>query len=170
MALFFTSCTDVNELLSEIRAAEPLFTYTCVEQVKILIQKLQDKISQKEDRKFYLFKALQAHSLPLTNVAFNKSGSSFITGSYDRSCKIWDTASGEELHTLEGHRNVVYAIAFNNPYGATSLRLFLSLLTQRATGWSRVHLTTLPFCGTFLQAGPRGGIVTHLNPGGGGQI
>jgi len=25
--------------------------------------------------------------------------------------------SGEELLTLEGHRNVVYAIAFNNPYG-----------------------------------------------------
>lgn len=42
---------------------------------------------------------------------------SFITGSYDRTCKIWDTLSGEELHTLEGHRNVVYAIGFNNPYG-----------------------------------------------------
>jgi WD40 repeat protein len=43
--------------------------------------------------------------------------SSFITGSYDRTCKVWDTASGEELHTLDGHRNVVYAIGFNNPYG-----------------------------------------------------
>lgn len=42
---------------------------------------------------------------------------SFITGSYDRTCKVWDTASGEELRTLEGHRNVVYTIAFNNPYG-----------------------------------------------------
>jgi len=42
---------------------------------------------------------------------------SFITGSYDRTCKVWDTASGEELYTLEGHKNVVYAIAFNNPYG-----------------------------------------------------
>ena len=42
---------------------------------------------------------------------------SFITGSYDRTCKIWDTASEEELHTLEGHRNVVYAIAYNNPFG-----------------------------------------------------
>lgn len=41
----------------------------------------------------------------------------FITGSYDRTCRIWDTASGAELHTLEGHRNVVYAIAFNNPFG-----------------------------------------------------
>ena len=50
-------------------------------------------------------------------MAFNKSGSRFITGSYDRTCKVWDTASGEELLTLEGHRNVVYAIAFNNPFG-----------------------------------------------------
>ena len=30
---------------------------------------------------------------------------------------MWDTNSGEELLTLEGHKNVVYAIAFNNPYG-----------------------------------------------------
>jgi hypothetical protein len=25
--------------------------------------------------------------------------------------------SGEEVATLEGHKNVVYAIAFNNPFG-----------------------------------------------------
>ena len=49
--------------------------------------------------------------------------SRFITGSYDRTCKVWDTASGEELHTLEGHKNVVYAIAFNNPYGFVDLSL-----------------------------------------------
>uniref|UniRef100_A0A672R9L4 Uncharacterized protein n=1 Tax=Sinocyclocheilus grahami TaxID=75366 RepID=A0A672R9L4_SINGR len=115
--LNLTPETDVNELLSDIRAAEPLITSSCAEQVKVLICRLQEKVGQKDDRKFYLFRALQAHILPLTNIAFNKSGSSFITGSYDRTCKIWDTASGEELHTLEGHRNVVYAIAFNNPYG-----------------------------------------------------
>lgn len=33
-------------------------------------------------------------------------------------CKqVWNTLTGEELLTLEGHKNVVYAIAFNNPYG-----------------------------------------------------
>lgn len=41
----------------------------------------------------------------------------FLTGSYDRTCRVWDTASGGELHTLQGHGNVVYAVAFNNPYG-----------------------------------------------------
>jgi dynein assembly factor with WDR repeat domains 1 len=53
----------------------------------------------------------------------------FITGSYDRTCKVWDTASGEELHTLEGHKNVVYAIAFNNPYGLVFLSLKINFKT-----------------------------------------
>ena len=66
---------------------------------------------------FSLVKELRAHILPLTNCAFNKSGDKFITGSYDRTCKVFDMDTVEEIHTLEGHKNVVYAIAFNNPYG-----------------------------------------------------
>uniref|UniRef100_A0A2K6AZU9 Dynein assembly factor with WD repeat domains 1 n=1 Tax=Macaca nemestrina TaxID=9545 RepID=A0A2K6AZU9_MACNE len=109
--------TDVSALVEEIQKAEPLITASRTEQVKLLIQRLQEKLGQHSNHTFYLFKVLKAHILPLTNVALNKSGSCFITGSYDRTCKLWDTASGEELNTLEGHRNVVYAIAFNNPYG-----------------------------------------------------
>lgn len=48
---------------------------------------------------------------------------SFITGSYDRTCKVWSTMAGEENFTLEGHKNVVYSIAFNNPYGLLSLTM-----------------------------------------------
>jgi len=66
---------------------------------------------------FHLFKLLQAHILPLTNCGFNKSGSRFITGSYDRTCRVWDTEQGTEVLKLEGHKNVVYAISFNNPFG-----------------------------------------------------
>ena len=78
---------------------------------------LIEKLESNESSDFFLFKILRAHILPLTNCAFNKSGDKFITGSYDRTCKVWNTISGDELLTLEGHRNVVYAIAFNNPYG-----------------------------------------------------
>ena len=53
----------------------------------------------------------------MTNCAFNKSGDKFITGSYDRTCKVWDTITGQELLSLEEHKNVVYTMAFNNPYG-----------------------------------------------------
>lgn len=35
-----------------------------------------------------LMQVLRAHILPLTNCAFNKSGDRFITGSYDRTCKV----------------------------------------------------------------------------------
>ena len=85
-----------------------------------LFSSLRACVSLKEaqdSQRFYLFKILRAHILPLTNCAFNKSGSKFITGSYDRTCRVWDTLSGEELLTLDGHKNVVYAIAFNNPFG-----------------------------------------------------
>jgi WD40 repeat protein len=34
------------------------------------------------------WQVLRAHILPLTNCAFNKSGDRFITGSYDRTCKV----------------------------------------------------------------------------------
>jgi WD40 repeat protein len=78
---------------------------------------LIEKLESNESSSFYLFKILRAHILPLTNCAFNKSGDKFITGSYDRTCKVWNTLTGDEILTLEGHRNVVYAIAFNNPYG-----------------------------------------------------
>ncbi len=53
----------------------------------------------------------------MTNCAFNKYGTQFITGSYDKTCKLWDTMTGENIHTLSGHTNIVYCLSFNNPYG-----------------------------------------------------
>lgn len=49
------------------------------------------KLEEKKEQDFKLFKTLKAHVLPLTNCAFNKNGDKFITGSYDRTCKIWET-------------------------------------------------------------------------------
>lgn len=43
-----------------------------------------------------------------------------LTGSYDRTCKVWDIDSGTELLTLEGHKNVVYTVSFNNPISYVS--------------------------------------------------
>ena len=109
--------TDVELILDQIIQHEPLIKESRRAQLRKLIFKLIEKQELNEHQNFYLFKILRAHILPLTNCAFNKSGDRFITGSYDRTCKVWDTNTGEELLTLEGHKNVVYAIAFNNPYG-----------------------------------------------------
>lgn len=74
-------------------------------------------MSEKKSQKFEHYKTLPCHELPLTNCAFNKNGDKFITGSYDQTCIIWSTDTGEILQKLKGHKNVVYAIGFNLPYG-----------------------------------------------------
>lgn len=94
MACLFFPSTDVNSIVDEIVKKEPLITATKVDKVKELIEStgdysffplkialtfickgLQEKLSHQEERRFYLFKVLRAHILPLTYVAFNKSGS-----------------------------------------------------------------------------------------------
>eukprot|EP00601_Ochromonadales_sp_CCMP2298_P034773 CAMPEP_0173372468 /NCGR_PEP_ID=MMETSP1144-20121109/27913_1 /TAXON_ID=483371 /ORGANISM="non described non described, Strain CCMP2298" /LENGTH=148 /DNA_ID=CAMNT_0014324443 /DNA_START=139 /DNA_END=583 /DNA_ORIENTATION=+ len=109
--------TDIDVIVNQIVFEEPLISESKKPHLRRLIYKLIEKLESNETSDFFLFKILRAHILPLTNCAFNKSGDKFITGSYDRTCKVWNTISGDELLTLEGHRNVVYAIAFNNPYG-----------------------------------------------------
>jgi len=118
--LHLTPESDVDVVITQIIRAEPLVTEQRRGALQKLLQKLVDKQRTDRAQEFSLFKVLRAHILPLTNCAFNKSGDKFITGSYDRTCKVWDTFTGEELQTLEGHKNVVYAIAFNNPFGDRS--------------------------------------------------
>ena len=115
--LDLTPDTEVEPLLDRLTAREAMLKPTHRATLRGLLEKLQAKQRDVRTQNFALFKVLRAHILPLTNCAFNKSGDTFITGSYDRTCKVWNTASGEETHTLEGHKNVVYAIAFNNPFG-----------------------------------------------------
>jgi hypothetical protein len=109
--------TDLSLLADQLVVEQPLISESRKPQLLRLLRKLLDKQCENEGREYGLFKVLRAHILPLTNCAFNKGGDRFITGSYDRTCKVWDTASGKELASLEGHKNVVYAISFNNPFG-----------------------------------------------------
>ena len=109
--------TDVDRLIDQILLEEPLISASRKPQLKKLIEKLIEKQLENQMQKFTLFKVLRAHLLPLTNCAFNKAGDRFITGSYDRTCKVWDTNTGEELQSLDEHSNVVYTMAFNNPFG-----------------------------------------------------
>jgi len=52
-----------------------------------------------------------------TDVAFrldyNPDGSLLATSGFDRTARIWDTTSGEELYILEGHTSLVYDTNFN---------------------------------------------------------
>lgn len=51
-------------------------------------------------------------------VAFSPDGRKVVTGSSDRTIKIWDGATGRELKTLTGHGGLVCSVAFS-PDGKT---------------------------------------------------
>jgi len=89
--LNLTPQSDVEVMIEDIIAREPLVSENRKPQLRRLIYKLIEKLETNENNDFYLFKILRAHILPLTNCAFNKSGDKFITGSYDRTCKLWNT-------------------------------------------------------------------------------
>lgn len=48
--------TDVDALVEDIRKAEPLITASRKKQIVHLILRLQEKLRQQVDHKFYLFK------------------------------------------------------------------------------------------------------------------
>ncbi|MGA7330007.1 MAG: hypothetical protein WBX25_37365, partial [Rhodomicrobium sp.] len=60
------------------------------------------------------------HSGYVNAVAFSPNGRSALSGSLDRTLKLWDGASGRELKTFQGHLDAVLSVAFS-PDGRSAL-------------------------------------------------
>jgi WD40 repeat protein len=59
---------------------------------------------------------LRGHTEPVYAVAYTPDGKFVLTGSFDKSLKIWDAATGKEVKTFAGttgHQNLVLAVAIN---------------------------------------------------------
>ena len=54
---------------------------------------------------------LEGHSDYVTAVAVSPDGQHVISGSGDKTVKIWDRTTGECVSTLEGHSDYVTAVA-----------------------------------------------------------
>jgi WD40 repeat protein len=57
---------------------------------------------------------LEGHTSSVISVAWNHDGSKILSGSNDRTVKIWDGMTGELLNTLEGHSNSVFSVTWNH--------------------------------------------------------
>jgi eukaryotic-like serine/threonine-protein kinase len=58
-------------------------------------------------------KTLYGHVGNVQAVAFSPDGQRILTGSGDKTAKVWDVASGKELFTLKGHRDEINSVAFS---------------------------------------------------------
>ena len=46
---------------------------------------------------------LKGHEAELVSLHFNSDGDMILTGSFDKTARIWDARIGEEVFVLEGH-------------------------------------------------------------------
>src|SRR5436190_23307712 len=59
---------------------------------------------------------LKGHTEIVYAVAFSPDGKYVVTGSFDKSLKLWDTATGKEIKTFAGpagHQNLILSVAFS---------------------------------------------------------
>ena len=95
-----------------------------------------------------LIRTLAGHTGPVYTVAYSPDGTHIVSGSYDGTLKIWDTATSAELGTLGGHTARVEAAAYS-PDGTRIVSVSSKALTiwDTATG---AELTTLSSDSTWL--------------------
>lgn len=68
--------------------------------------------------------SLEGHSNVVYSIAFNNPyGDLIITGSFDKTCKLWSTTSGENLHTFRGHDTEIVCLSFD-PQGSTGKNIY----------------------------------------------
>jgi WD40 repeat protein len=56
---------------------------------------------------------LRGHENHVTSVAYSSDGRRIVSGSNDKTARVWDAASGAELACLRGHENHVTSVAYS---------------------------------------------------------
>ena len=65
-----------------------------------------------------LLRTLTGHTSSVFSVAFSPDGQTVASGSDDKTIKLWNVATGQEVRTLTGHTASVFSVAFS-PDGQT---------------------------------------------------
>ena len=78
------------------------------EEVQVPVEELElpTELSPKEKM------TLKAHRDYVSTVAFSPDGKTLVSGSNDRTLRVWETSSGKLTRTLAGHKESVFAVTF----------------------------------------------------------
>jgi len=109
--------TEAKQAEPEIRKlfgqAEPLYrkdTYFDYLDALPLLKEAQQTFDQIP---FVEFTTLTGHSGFVTSVVFSSNGKYLVSGSGDKTVKVYQTDGFKEIVTLTGHSNYVYSVAFS---------------------------------------------------------
>ena len=53
------------------------------------------------------------HTFPIQSVAFSPDGRTVVTGSGDKTAKLWDLATGREIRSFQGHTDFINSVSFS---------------------------------------------------------
>lgn len=68
---------------------------------------------QKSLLHLYAIYTFTGHTDAVTSVAFSRDGKYILTGSLDKTAKLWDAVTGAEVRTFSGHTGSVESVAFS---------------------------------------------------------
>ncbi|MBH8565372.1 serine/threonine protein kinase [Nostoc sp. CENA67] len=67
----------------------------------------------KSSKSSYQPKTLKGHASDVNSVAFSPDGKTLASGSDDKTIKLWNPVTGQEIHTLKGHFEWIWTVAFS---------------------------------------------------------
>ena len=111
---------DANDSISEEYSEEPVVkgkasfvdsTIELPEKNEELESVEKEKPTDPVQKYLPLIREITWHYSDVNSVSFSPDGRRIVSGSYDKTIRIWDAESGQELLKLEGHSDYVLSVS-----------------------------------------------------------